>query len=96
MASGAEEGRLPARLDPDGAPAALVAFDGHVLRVVSPRAYAPGAPVSLATRMPDGSEHGLEGRTIGSRRQADGRFEVRLRLVNLRRATRLALAAALV
>lgn len=99
MASDAERGRVPARLEPDGAEAFLVAFDGHVLSVDSPRPFAPGAPVSLAGRTADGSEgseHRLEGRTIGSRRREDGRFEVRLRLVNLRRATRLALMASLV
>ncbi len=34
------------------------------------------------------AERSFEGRTIGSKRVEDGRFEVRMRFVNLRRADR--------
>lgn len=58
-----------------------------MLVLVSPRAFAPGAPISFSL---DGSGlgHVFEGRTIGSRRLDEGGFEVRMRFVNLRRADR--------
>ena len=62
-------------------------FDGSVFILLSPRAFAPGAPIRFtATR--DADLRSFEGRTIGSKRIDDGRFEVRLRFVNLRRADR--------
>jgi hypothetical protein len=57
-------------------------FDGVVLTVVSPRAFAPGAPIRFSTAA-GGDPRSFEGRTIGSKR-----VDVRLRLVNLRRADR--------
>jgi len=62
-------------------------FDGVVLTVVSPRAFAPGAPIRFSTAA-GGDPRSFEGRTIGSKRVDDAHFEVRLRLVNLRRADR--------
>ena len=67
--------------------ASVTAFDGNVLTLLSPKAFAPGAPIrfqSIGAEL----ERGFEGRTIGSKRTDDGAFEVRLRLINLRRADR--------
>ncbi|MCA9529452.1 MAG: hypothetical protein KC543_04895 [Myxococcales bacterium] len=95
---------LPARFEAAGgasapAPSAegegeVRSFDGRTLTFVSPAAYAPGAPVSM-TVLVGGAPVGLEGRSLGSRRLPDGRFEARMRMVNLRRSTRETLIAAL-
>jgi len=66
-------------------------FDGVVLTVLSPRAFAPGAPIRFSTTT-NGDARNFEGRAIGSKRVDDTHFEVRLRLVNLRRADRELLA----
>jgi hypothetical protein len=70
-----------------GEEARAVRVDGQVLVVRSPRAYAPGSPISFSIETSE-EERALEGRTIGSKRLEDGEFEVRMRLVNLRRADR--------
>jgi hypothetical protein len=62
-------------------------FDGNTLTLLSPRAFAPGSPIRFSVAVYDASRS-FEGRTIGSKRLDDGRFEVRLRCVNLRRADR--------
>ncbi|MDQ3034170.1 MAG: hypothetical protein M3Y87_17310 [Myxococcota bacterium] len=64
---------------------------GEILHVVLGHPYAPGAPISLRLTRSDG-ELSLEGRTIGSKRREDGRYDVRLRLVNLTREHRARLA----
>jgi len=61
-------------------------FDGGTLTLLSPRAFAPGAPIQFSSL--GEPERSFEGRTLGSKRMDDGRFEVRLRLVNLRRSDR--------
>lgn len=72
----------------------LVALEGEVIAAVFPRAFAPGAPVKMEAALGEAS-HSVEGKTIGSRRRDDGRFDVRLRAINLRRETREALVQAL-
>ena len=62
------------------------AIDGNLLTLLSPRAFAPGAPICFSTL--GEAERSFEGRTIGSKRLEDGRFEVRMRFVNLRREDR--------
>ncbi|MFW6050910.1 MAG: hypothetical protein ACODAU_07030 [Myxococcota bacterium] len=84
MASG--DNGVPVRLVED-AGARLVAFDGQIFTLRSPRAFAPGAPVRFSVAL-ESEARALEGRSIGSRRLPDGGFEVRLRAVNLRRADR--------
>jgi len=64
-----------------------IRLDGHVLVLLSPRAFAPGSPIRLAA-VGENEARQLEGRTIGSKRMDAGPFEVRLRLVNLRRIDR--------
>lgn len=60
---------------------------GEALHIVIDRAYAPGAPISMSVFLPD-ETLALQGRTIASKRRPDGRFDVRLRLVNLTREAR--------
>ncbi len=64
---------------------------GEVITLTLPRAFAPGAPFRGAVLLEE-REIALEGRTVGSRKTPDGTFEVRVRLVNLRREDRLRLA----
>lgn len=70
-----------------------VAHDGELLAVVLPKAFPPGKPLELALALPDGSLP-LTCRCIGSKLRADGQFDVRLRLTNLRREARDKLRAA--
>ena len=84
---------VPLRLEGGDAGEAL-RVEGEVLAIVSPRAFAPGAPVRMEIDAGD-EPVSVEGKTIGSKRRDDGRFDVRLRLINLRRAHRDALRAAL-
>jgi hypothetical protein len=74
------------RLD-GGEDAEALAFDGTTLTMLSPRAYAPGAPIGFSATTDD-QARSFEGRALGSKRGDDGRFEVRMRFVNLRRADR--------
>jgi len=74
------------RLD-SGEDAEALRFDGTTLAMLSPRAYAPGAPIRFSATT-DHDTRNFEGRAIGSKRVDDGRFEVRMRFVNLRRADR--------
>jgi len=62
-------------------------FDGNLLLVSSPRAFAPGSPMRFTATTGDGVRS-FEGRAIGSKRVDEARFEVRMRFVNLRREDR--------
>jgi len=62
-------------------------FDGSQLTFLSPRAFAPGAPIRF-TATAGGAVRAFEGRAIGSKRIDEVRFEVRMRFVNLRRDDR--------
>jgi len=84
---------LKIRLD-SGEDAEARTFDGALLTLLSPRAFAPGAPIRFVLVL-DGGERPFEGRTIGSKRVDEVRFEVRIRFVNLRRADRELLAGRL-
>jgi len=66
--------------------AEATAFDGNLLTLRSPRAFAPGAPIRFKTT--DEEPRRFEGRTIASKRVEEGFFEVRMRFVNLRRDDR--------
>lgn len=59
----------------------------EVLVAVSPKPFPPGKPLELALLLPD-AEMPLHCRVIGSKKRDDGRFELRVRLTNLRRETR--------
>ena len=77
-----------------GGEARAESFDGKVLSCVSPRAFAPGAPIRFRAELPSG-ERALDGKSLGSKRREDGAFTVRMRLVSLRREAREALVEAL-
>jgi hypothetical protein len=64
-----------------------VAFEGNLLTLLSPRAFAPGSPIRFTVSVEEATRS-FEGRTIGSRRVDGERFEVRMRFVNLRRLDR--------
>ena len=78
----------------DGLEAEAKSMQGTVLVLLSPKAFAPGSPIRFSIAH-DGAERTLEGRTIASKRVHADRFEVRLRLVNLRRQDRERLHGAL-
>lgn len=71
-----------------------VRLEGEVLQVVVPKAFAPGAPMTLRVLLEDGVVD-LSAKTIGSKRRDEGLFDVRARLVNLRRSDRERLLARL-
>lgn len=66
-------------------------LEGEVLHLILARAFAPGAPVAFAATFA-GERVALTGKSIGSKRREDGRFDVRLRMTNLRREDRARLA----
>lgn len=77
---------MRARLE-SGEEARAIRVEKDVLTLWSPRAFAPGSPIRLSVSVED-RRRGLEGRTIHSKRIEGELFEVRLRLVNLRRSDR--------
>lgn len=77
----------------DGAVGHAVAFDGAVIECVVSVPQAPGRPVDVVFQFADGPLT-LRTRSRGSRRVDDGRFQVRLRPVALRREERTRLEAA--
>jgi len=85
--------RVALRL-PDGEGAEATALEGQLLRIVSPRPFAPGEPLRFTASLP-GGDVDIEGKSTGSRRRSDAAFDVALRLVNLRREHRERLAAEL-
>jgi hypothetical protein len=70
----------------------LLELAGLQLRLRSPKAFPPGQPLTLQLA-PDVT---LEARTIGSKRLDEVSFELRVRLINMRKETREALERALV
>lgn len=67
-------------------------LSGEVVETVLSRAFAPGAPVPMTILLP-GDPIRLRAKTIGSKRRDDGRFAVRLRVIDLRREDRAKLEA---
>lgn len=65
----------------------VIAWDGGTLTVTSPSAYAPGAPTQVVVVFDDG-EVTVETRTKDSKRTPEGHYNVRLRVINLRREDR--------
>jgi hypothetical protein len=70
----------------------LCAYDGRELSLGSPRAFAPGQPLTLQVEVGNGSGFSLELKSIGSTKQPDGSFVVRARHTTLSRHAREALA----
>jgi hypothetical protein len=84
---------LPLRIGADLLGAA-VGCGPEIITFLSPKAFPPGQPLEL-TLFPDAENAlDLKARSIGSKLQADQRFEVRARLINLSRAARQQLNAA--
>jgi hypothetical protein len=78
----------------NGQDAVGLAFDGNLLKLRSPIAFAPGSPIRFNATGAYG-ERNFEGRVIGSKRVDEHWFEVRMRLVNLRREDRALLLSTL-
>ncbi|MDH5676873.1 MAG: PilZ domain-containing protein [Myxococcales bacterium] len=76
----------------DGERGFAESYKSGMLVAVGPRAYAPGQPLEMQLSG-EGLELQLQGKSVGSRRREDGDFEVRIRVLNLRREQRQALEA---
>jgi hypothetical protein len=76
---------VPAKT-PTGEALDLVAFDGLLATVHSTRPFAPGQPLMLVVAVEP--EVRADARTIGARRLPEGPFELRVRLVSLKRDER--------
>jgi len=77
----------------DGTPGQAAAWDDPVLGLVCDRAHPPGRPLEIALVLGT-NQLALRGKSAGSKRRDDGRFEVRVRLHSLRRSDREQLAQA--
>lgn len=75
----------------DGERGRAVAYAEGILHLVSERPHPPGQPLTFSLRLPDGAELALQGKSANSKLRHDGGFDVRLKLVSLRREQRAAL-----
>lgn len=64
-----------------------LSWSRDVLHLALPRAFAPGAPIAFTIEL-EGTAMALTGKTIGSKKREDGRFDVRARLISPRREDR--------
>ncbi len=71
----------------DGADAVAIGWQAGVLRLLCARAHPPGRPLQLTLHAGEPPLQ-LVGKSAGSKRTQDGRFEVGLRLHSLRRGER--------
>lgn len=78
----------------DGTEGRVAGFEGTMLLAVGEKAYAPGRPLELVLKL-EGGDARVRAKTIGSKRREDGAFDVRMRLVDLRKDDRERLLAAL-
>ncbi|MAQ14193.1 MAG: hypothetical protein CMN30_21465 [Sandaracinus sp.] len=67
-----------------------IEFSKDLLHVVAERPCAPGTPVKLEV-----GELSLNAKSHGTKKRADGRFDLRVRLIGLQRGQRRALLAML-
>ena len=74
----------------DDTRALAVNYGPNTLYLVCPRAYPPGKPLCLRAEL-GGEVLDLQGKSAGSKLRSDGRYDVTLRLVSLRRQQRIAL-----
>jgi len=65
----------------------VLGFDGSQLTFLSSKAFAPGQPIQFAIIGED-LVMDLNGKSQGSKRRADEFFEVRIKVINLRRTDR--------
>ena len=76
----------------NGVEGVFVDWRDHLLTLTCSIAYAPGAPLRATLAMP-GGDLGIQSRVIGSKKRDDGLFNVRMRMINLRREDRARLDA---
>jgi hypothetical protein len=74
----------------DGAQVRVTSYEDGVLGLICDRAHPPGRPLQLHVPVGEGAVV-LLGKSAGSKRREDQRFDVRLRLHSLRREDRLRL-----
>ena len=74
----------------DDTQALAVNYKANTLYLVCARAYPPGKPLALRAELAGGLLD-LQGKSAGSKLRSDGRYDVTLRLVSLRREQRIAL-----
>ena len=79
----------------EGAEGEVTGLSDNILTAVAPSAFPPGRPMSFSVVLAEDEVLALEGRSLGSRKRSDGRFDMRMRLVNLRREARDRLTQAL-
>jgi hypothetical protein len=72
-------------------PGSITDTAGLLVTLSSPKAFPPGQPLELTLT---DSRLRLQARAIGSKRSSSGEFELRVRLINLRKEAREALEAA--
>jgi hypothetical protein len=71
----------------------LTEFDGKQFALVSPRAFAPGQPLILTVELVPPCM--LDLKSLGSKKRADDRFDIRARAMTLAKPTRDRIVAAL-
>ena len=71
----------------------LVSFTRDQLHAIGPVPYAPGTPIRLNVALTEVSIP-IEAKCGGSKRREDGRFDLTLRVINMRRLHREAIMAA--
>jgi hypothetical protein len=82
------------RLSMGGGEGEATMLEGEVLYAIAPRAYAPGSRVTFSAEVADGTI-AIEGKAVYSKKREDGRFDLRMRLFNVRREDRERIAAAI-
>lgn len=70
-----------------GAEGHALSFTGEFLTATLSKPFAPGTPLKGTIRIGDDTV-AIEGRAIGSKRIGEGLFEVKARLINMRKADR--------
>ena len=71
----------------DGAQVRVIRYEAGVLGIICDGAHPPGRPLELRLQVGD-APLVLHGKSAGSKRREDQRFDVRLRLHSLRREDR--------
>ena len=80
------------KVEVPGGEGEVVSLRGEVLALRLSRPFAPGSPVDLRIEADDAAIVRVRGKTVSSRRREDERYDVRLRIVTLRKDDRRRLA----